>query len=87
MSETPEIEFPARFPVKVMGRHQEAFRTAVLAIVARHVEDMAAVEVRERASRDGNFLSITFTIEAQSRAQLDALYTELTDHEQVLMAL
>jgi putative lipoic acid-binding regulatory protein len=38
-------------------------------------------------SKAGNFVSVTATVEAQSKTQLDAIYQELTDCEQVLMAL
>jgi hypothetical protein len=38
-------------------------------------------------SKAGNFVSVTATVEAQSQSQLDAIYQELTDCDQVLMAL
>jgi putative lipoic acid-binding regulatory protein len=40
-----------------------------------------------RDSRGGNYLSVTVTIRAESRAQLDAIYRDLTGDERVLMAL
>mgnify|MGYP003551910675 CR=1 FL=1 len=44
-------------------------------------------EVEMRASREGNYLSLTVTINATSREQLDALYRELTSHPMVAMVL
>ena len=85
MSDKPLLEFPARYPLKVMGRGEEDFEALVLEIVNRHVP--GDLDVRTRPSRDGNFLAVTVVFEAQSKAQLDALYMELTDHERVLMAL
>ena len=41
----------------------------------------------ERLSGKGNYQSITYTVEAQSRAQLDAIYRELTASGIVLVAL
>ena len=37
--------------------------------------------------RFSSFSSVTVSFEAQSQAQLDAIYRELTAHELVLMAL
>ena len=40
-----------------------------------------------KSSKHGKYLSITCTINATSRAQLDALYQELCDHPMVVMVL
>lgn len=91
MSKKPEpeevMQFPMRFPVKVMGRNEDGFRAVVEEILVRHVGDSGSLEVSTRESRDGNFLAVTVVFEAESRNQLDALYRELSDHERVLMAL
>jgi putative lipoic acid-binding regulatory protein len=38
-------------------------------------------------SRHGRYESVTLTVRASSRAQLDAIYQELSAHERVLVAL
>lgn len=81
------IEFPCDFPVKVMGRSGDDFESAVIGIVRRHVPDLGEGAVILRPSRNGNFTAMTFTIRATSRAQLDALYGDLTACDQVVMAL
>lgn len=85
MQDTELLQFPARFPLKVMGRGDGDFETLVVDIVNRHVE--GELDVKVRPSRDGNFIAVTVTFEAHSKDQLDALYRELTGHERVLMAL
>jgi len=40
-----------------------------------------------KISKKGTYLSLTCTIRAVSRTQLDALYQELCDHPSVVMAL
>ena len=40
-----------------------------------------------RASKEGRYISLTCTINAQSREQLDGLYMELTKHPMVMMVL
>lgn len=81
------LEFPCRFPIKVMGRNQGDFKSVVTEIITRHAESYAGEQVTTSASAEGNFLSVTVTIEALSREQLDVIYRDLTDCEQVLMAL
>jgi putative lipoic acid-binding regulatory protein len=43
--------------------------------------------VRSTLSGAGRFVSVTAVVEARSQAQLDAIYQELSDCAQVLMAL
>ena len=81
------FQFPAEFPIRVMGRDSESFRTLTLAIVERHAGPLAADCIRERASSRGKFLALTYTIRAESRAQLDRIYQDLTDSGVVLVAL
>ena len=75
------------FPIKAMGRRDEDFAQVVLEIVLKHAPDFDAGTVEMRPSKNGNFLSVTATINAQSKAQLDDIYRALTSHPQVLMAL
>lgn len=81
------FEFPCDFPVKIMGQATDDFRSLVLGIVTRHFGDLAPGRIEERPSANGKYLSITCTVVAQSKAQLDALYLELTSCSQVLVAL
>jgi hypothetical protein len=81
------LRFPTMFPIKAMGRREEGFAQAVLEIVLRHAPDFDASTIEMRPSRNGNFLSVTATINAQSKAQLDDIYRGLTSHPLVLMAL
>jgi uncharacterized protein len=88
MSGADELfEFPAEFPIKVMGRDTEPFRTLTLAIVERHAGPLPPERISERPSRRGRFLAMTYTIRAESRAQLDRIYRDLTDSGVVLVAL
>lgn len=81
------FEFPCEFPLKVMGRRSEEFRSIVLGIVQKHAGTLAEDQIEERPSKDGTYLSLTYTFQAQSREQLDALYRELTSCEGVLVVL
>jgi putative lipoic acid-binding regulatory protein len=88
MSEAESLlEFPCAFPIKAMGRCDSGFEARALAIVRRHVPDFDTQAMRTIASRNGNYLSVTFTIQAGSREQLDNLYHELSACEELLMVL
>ncbi|HVF18302.1 MAG TPA: DUF493 domain-containing protein [Steroidobacteraceae bacterium] len=81
------FNFPCDFPLKVMGRGNDDFRSLVLGIVQKHVGVVAPEKIEERPSKDGTYLSLTCTFTAHSREQLDALYRELTSCERVLIVL
>ena len=87
MTQASLFEFPCDFPLKVMGRRSDDFRSIVLGIVQKHAGAIGPASIEERPSRDGNYLSLTCTFPARSREQLDALYTELTSCERVLVVL
>jgi putative lipoic acid-binding regulatory protein len=83
----PALEFPTAFPIKVMGRRTDGFAQAIVEVVLRHAPDFDAATLEMRTSREGNYLSVTATITATSREQLDNLYRELTSHPLVAMVL
>jgi hypothetical protein len=88
MTDADELfQFPCEFPIKVMGRDSESFRSLTLAIVERHAGPLAAESITERLSRKGRFLALTYTIRAENRAQLNRIYQELTDSGVVLVSL
>jgi len=81
------FEFPCAFPIKVMGLADDALAQTVLEVVLRHAPDFDGATMGMRASSGGKYLSLTCTINATSKAQLDALYTELSGHPLVKVVL
>ena len=81
------LQFPCEFPIKVLGRAHPDFDVLVLEIVRRHAGDIQEGAMRTRSSRGGKYLSVTITIQALSRRQLDTIYQDLVSCEHVLMAL
>jgi putative lipoic acid-binding regulatory protein len=71
----------------VLEQRRQEFTQAVLMIVKRHAPDFDETSLEARISRKNTYLSLTCTIRAVSRAQLDALYQELCDHPMVVMVL
>jgi putative lipoic acid-binding regulatory protein len=81
------LTFPCVFPLKVMGRREDGFAQAVSEVVLRHAPDFHPETIEMRVSKNGRYLSLTVTLNARSREQLDALYGELSKHPMVMMVL
>lgn len=81
------LQFPCEFPIKIMGRDEPAFHTATRTILERHLGTLDAGALREARSRNATFVSITATITATSQQQLDRIYADLSDHDDILVAL
>ena len=81
------LEFPCDFPLKIMGKAHDELAQAVLTIVTRHAPDFDGATMEMRASSGGKYVSLTCTINATSRLQLDALYRELSCHPLVKVVL
>jgi len=81
------LTFPTAFPIKVMGRRVDHFAQSIVEVVKAHAPDFDAATLELRASRQGNYLSVTATVNATSREQLDGLYRALTSHPLVKVVL
>ena len=81
------LEFPCTFPIKIMGLAADSLAQAVLDVVLRHAPDFDGATMEMRSSSSGKYLSLTCSIRATSKAQLDALYRELSSHPLVKVVL
>lgn len=81
------LEFPCAFPLKIMGLAHERLAQSVLEVVLKHAADFDGATMEMRASSGGKYVSLTCTINAISKPQLDALYTELSSHPMVKVVL
>lgn len=80
------LRFPCRFPIKAMGRSEAGVESILIEILERHAPDTSAEALRSRPSRNGTWVAVTVEIEARSKAQLDAIYRELSAHAQITCA-
>ncbi|MFT7721474.1 MAG: DUF493 family protein [Roseateles sp.] len=81
------IEYPSRFPIKVMGAHVEGFVAAVAHVARQFDPAFDAATIEQRPSKGGNYLGLTLIVTATSREQLDELYRTLTTHPMVKVVL
>lgn len=81
------LEFPCDFPLKIMGLRSDDFAQTVVEIVLLHAPDFRPETVEMRPSSAGKYLSVTCTVRATSKPQLDALYQALSSHPAVKVVL
>lgn len=81
------FEFPCAYQIKAMGIDDGRFHEVVVEIIRRHCDRVHEDSLRTRPSRGGKYVSVSLVIQAESRAQLDAIYDDLTAHDKVLMRL
>lgn len=81
------LEFPCEFPLKIMGKAEDKLAQVVLEIVTLHAPDFDGTTMEMRASSGGNYVSLTCTVVARSKPQLDALYTDLSGHPLIKVVL
>lgn len=82
-----ELEYPVTFPLKVIGMDEPDFEDFVIAIVRSHVPELLEENIMSKLSNGNKYRSVSFQFIAESRAQMDALYIELSSHKRVLMIL
>lgn len=83
----PLLEFPCDFPVKAIGSSHEGLQQEVLDIIRRHAPEVDEGAVTCRQSGGGKYTAVTVTVQAQSKAQLDAIYQDLTASPAIAMVL
>lgn len=87
MSGETLLEFPCDFPIKAMGRDTPEFHATVRELVEARTGPLEEDRIKTALSRNGSFVSITITVNAQSQEQLDDIYRAISAHDDVLMAL
>lgn len=75
--QAPKIEFPCRYPIKVMGHATDDFERDVFDTVKRHAPEVQDHHVSARPSAKGNYVSVTIVIEATGQEQLEVLFADL----------
>lgn len=83
-ADTTPLEFPCQVGIKAMGSAQANMVERVEEIAALHAR---IVQTKSTSSRNGQYISVTVTVEAHSREQLETLYGALNHDEAVLFTL
>lgn len=81
------IEYPCRFPIKVMGANSAEFVSSMVFIARAFEPGFDEAWLEQRPSRAGNYLGLTVSVHVTSREQLDEVYRALTAHPLVKYVL
>jgi uncharacterized protein len=85
--EPPKIEFPCEYPIKVLGRSSDAYREIIFEVFEQHAPGFDRENIQVKDSAKGTFTSLTITITATGKDQLQALHEDLmaTGHVQMVI--
>jgi len=81
------IEYPSRFPLKVVGNQSTRFEDIVIDLIKARCPQAEHFEVSSRASKGGKYTALTVTFTVYSQKQLENIYRDLYDCEHVVMSL
>jgi len=86
------FKFPCKYPIKIVAKKasdatRAEFETEITKIFRKHFADFSESELSLRESKEGNYLSMTVTVMAQNKEQLDTVYQELTEHHLTVWVL
>jgi len=83
----PEIEFPCQYPIKVLGDAHAELNQHVVDVMNTHAPKITESDLNIKNSSKGKWQSITVTITATGKPQLDAIFADLKTSTRVKMVL
>ncbi|MCF6767056.1 DUF493 domain-containing protein [Thiotrichales bacterium 19S11-10] len=81
------LEFPCRFPIKILCNPNKGIEELVMEALHKHIEDNKSIDLSVKESKNGKYISITAIFTATSKEQLDTLYRLFSSQEDVHMVL
>jgi hypothetical protein len=81
------LDYPNRYPLKVFGQKSSGFEAIVLDLVKARCPQNENIEVSKRESKKGKYLALTLTFTAYSQQQIEQIYRDLYDCDDVVMSL
>lgn len=72
------IKFPCEYSIKIVGEATQAFESETLRILRAHVPKLGEGAIVQKLSKENKYLSITAKIWVENKAQLDAIYQDLS---------
>ena len=81
------LEYPGRFPLKVFGKDTDDFESVVIDLVRARIPEAEHIEVSRRLSKGGKYVALTLTFTVHTQQQLEDIYQDLYQCDQVVMSL
>lgn len=80
-------EFPCAYVIKAIGEDDGGLEDLVRGIISGRLEPLADVQIQTRPSSTGRYSTISVTIQAESRQQLEEIYSELSSQPSIKFLL
>jgi putative lipoic acid-binding regulatory protein len=87
VTDAPKIEFPCRYPIKIVGSNTIDFVARVTSTVRAFDSELSEDDVSVRMSSANKFCSVTCVIMATGEPQLKSLHMQLREIEEVSLVL
>jgi len=84
---TPKIEFPCDYPIKILGEARVDFIDRVFDLVKLHAPDTEKHHISTRDSSKGTFVSVQIVIVATGVDQLEQIHQTLRSYDAVKMVI
>ncbi len=81
------LTFPTSFPIKAIGLTDYDIRAILLSVLEHHQTEYAVDSITELGSKHGKYSSVTVSITARSRRQLDEIYEDLHARPEIVMTI
>ena len=85
--ETPKIEFPCDYPIKILGEAHTELHEHILKVMDNHAPGFDRSKITVRDSSKGRWQSMTLVITATGKPQLEAIFADLKTSSRVKMVL
>jgi putative lipoic acid-binding regulatory protein len=87
MSQKPIIEFPCKFPIKIICIHSSSIIDEIISITQKHFGDFTEQALTHKPSKNNNYIAITVEVMAQNQKHLDGYYIEVSSRADIKMVL
>ncbi|MDP3559419.1 MAG: DUF493 domain-containing protein [Legionellaceae bacterium] len=81
------LTFPCVFPLKIVGKQTDHFVNDVRQITLKFFPKTPKSAFKYTMSKEGNYVSVSVTLDVAEQETLDNLYKDLTSHPDVRMVL
>jgi putative lipoic acid-binding regulatory protein len=85
--EAPHIEYPCRYPIKVIGEDVDDYSNEIIRIIRVHAPDLKDEDISFRPSRHGKYLAVNVIIVAHGEKQIEAIFNDLKASGRTAMVL
>jgi putative lipoic acid-binding regulatory protein len=80
-------QFPCFYTFKVFGRRTDTFAETVRRIVAVTLGHVGLDSIKVRESARGRYMAVSIVTRVESCAQLEQVYADLNDEQEVLFCI